>query len=154
MSPRLKSVSITDFRSIRGTVTIPLDSPVVLIHGQNGAGKTSLLSAIELGLTGQVSSLTRVDPTFESHLVHKAAAEGKVSITVEGLTDLGQTAEIRSINKKFIGTGLLSPFLSRFYGERCYLAQSTLARLLEIYQHKDARLTDSPLTKFVKELLS
>jgi exonuclease SbcC len=153
MIPRLKSVTITDFRSIRGTVTIPLDSPVVLIHGQNGSGKTSLLSAIELGLTGQVASLARVDPTFESHLVHKAATEGKVSITVDGLTDLSQSAEIKSINKKFSGKGVLSPLLSRFYGERCYLAQSTLARLLEIYQHKDARLTESPLTKFVKDLL-
>lgn len=153
MIPRLKSVTITDFRSIRGTVTIPLDSPVVLIHGQNGSGKTSLLSAIELGLTGQVASLARVDPTFESHLVHKDATEGKVSITVDGLTDLSQAAEIKSINKKFSGKGVLSPLLSRFYGERCYLAQSTLARLLEIYQHKDARLTESPLTKFVKDLL-
>jgi exonuclease SbcC len=153
MNPRLKSVTITDFRSIRGTVTFPLDSPVVLIHGQNGAGKTSLLSAIELGLTGQVASLARIDPTFESHLVHKAATEGKVSITTEGLAELNQSAEIASINKKFTGKGVLSPSLSRFYGERCYLAQSTLARLLEIYQHKDARLTESPLTKFVKELL-
>jgi exonuclease SbcC len=153
MSPRLKSVTITDFRSIRGTVTVPLDSPVVLIHGQNGSGKTSMLSAIELGLTGQVASLARVDPTFESHLVHKAAAEGRVSITVDGLTDFSQSAEIKSINKKFSGKGVLSPLLSRFYGERCYLAQSTLARLLEIYQHKDARLTESPLTKFVKDLL-
>lgn len=153
MIPRLKSVTITDFRSIRGTVTVPLDSPVVLIHGQNGAGKTSLLSAIELGLTGQVASLARVDPTFDSHLVHKAAAEGRVSITVGGLTDQSQSVEFKSINKKFSGKGILSPLLSRFYGERCYLAQSTLARLLEIYQHKDARLTDSPLTKFVKDLL-
>lgn len=153
MSPRLKSVTITDFRSIRGTVTVPLDSPVVLIHGQNGSGKTSMLSAIELGLTGQVASLARVDPTFESHLVHKAAAEGRVSITVDGLTDFSQSAEIKSINKRFGGKGVLSPLLSRFYGERCYLAQSTLARLLEIYQHKDARLTESPLTKFVKDLL-
>lgn len=54
MTPRLKSVTVTDFRSIRGTVTVPLDSPVVLIHGQNGSGKTSLLSAIELGLTGKL----------------------------------------------------------------------------------------------------
>lgn len=153
MIPRLKSVTVTDFRSIRGTVTVPLDSPVVLIHGQNGSGKTSLLSAIELGLTGQVASLTRVDPTCESHLVHKAAAEGRVSITVDGLTDLAQSAEIKSINRRFSGKGALSPLLSRFYGERCYLAQSTLARLLEIYQHKDARLTESPLTKFVKDLL-
>ncbi|MFZ5505421.1 MAG: AAA family ATPase [Pseudomonadota bacterium] len=153
MIPSLKSITITDFRSIRGTVTVPLDSPVVLIHGQNGAGKTSMLSAIELGLTGQVASLARVDPTFESHLVHKAAAEGRVSITVDGLSDLSQSAEIKSINKKFSGKGVLSPLLSRFYGERCYLAQATLARLLEIYQHKDARLTESPLTKFVKDLL-
>ncbi|MBK8891392.1 MAG: AAA family ATPase [Dechloromonas sp.] len=153
MIPRLKSVTVTDFRSIRGTVTVPLDSPVVLIHGQNGSGKTSILSAIELGLTGQVASLARVDPTFESHLVHKAATEGRVSITVDGLTDLSPSAEIKSINKKFSGKGVLSPLLSRFYGERCYLAQSTLARLLEIYQHKDARLTESPLTKFVKDLL-
>lgn len=153
MIPRLKSVTVTDFRSIRGTVTVPLDSPVVLIHGQNGSGKTSLLSAIELGLTGQVASLARVDPSSESHLVHKAATEGRVSITVDGLTDLTQSAEIKSIKGRFSGKGVLSPLLSRFYGERCYLAQSTLARLLEIYQHKDARLTESPLTKFVKDLL-
>ncbi|MDP2072807.1 AAA family ATPase [Hydrogenophaga sp.] len=149
----MKSVTVTDFRSIRGTVTVPLDSPVVLIHGQNGSGKTSLLSAIELGLTGKVASLARVDPTSESHLVHKAAKEGCVSITVDGLADLTQSAEINSMNGKFSGNGLLSPLLSRFYVERCYLAQSTLARLLEIYQHKDARLTESPLTKFVKDLL-
>lgn len=153
MIPRLKSVTVTDFRSIRGTVTVPLDSQVVLIHGQNGSGKTSLLSAIELGLTGQIASLARVDPTFEAHLVHKAATEARVSITVDGLTNLSHSSEVKSINGKFSGKGVLSPLLSRFYGERCYLAQSTLARLLEIYQHKDARLTDSPLTKFVKDLL-
>ncbi|TCT11043.1 AAA family ATPase [Paralcaligenes ureilyticus] len=153
MIPRLKSVTITDFRSIRGTVTVPLDSPVVLIHGQNGAGKTSLLSAIELGLTGQVASLVKIDSTSSSHLVHKEATEGQVSVTVEGLADLDQSVKITSTNRSFSGKGLLSPELSRFYGERCYLAQSTLARLLEIYQHKDARLTDSPLTKFVKDLL-
>src|SRR5204863_4708565 len=35
---------------------------------------------------------------------------------------------------------------------RCYLAQATLGRLLEIYEHQERR-TDSPLTRFVKELL-
>lgn len=85
--------------------------------------------------------------------MHKAATEGRVSITVDGLNDLAQSAEIKSINRKFSGKGVLSPLLSRFYSERCYLSQSTLARLLDIYQHKDARLTESPLTKFVKDLL-
>lgn len=36
----LRSITITDFRSINGQVTIPLDAPIVLIHGVNGAGKS------------------------------------------------------------------------------------------------------------------
>jgi exonuclease SbcC len=49
----LEAITISNFRSIRGSVTVPLDAPVVLIHGLNGAGKTSVLAAIELALTGQ-----------------------------------------------------------------------------------------------------
>ena len=55
----LQSLAITDFRSIRGTAVIPLDAPVVLLHGQNGAGKTSVMSALELALNGQYGSLLR-----------------------------------------------------------------------------------------------
>ena len=50
MIPRLKSVTVTDFRSIRGTVTVPLDSPVVLIHGQFGSGKTNFSPPITSGV--------------------------------------------------------------------------------------------------------
>jgi exonuclease SbcC len=52
-----------------------------------------------------------------------------------------------------LGTALLTPTQAHFYGERCYLAQATLGRLLEIYEDTDARKSDSPLTKFVKDLL-
>ena len=54
---RLKSLSIHNFRSIHGSVVIPLDAQVVLVHGTNGMGKTSLMSAIELGLTGSIAHL-------------------------------------------------------------------------------------------------
>ena len=64
MNPRLKSVTVTNFRSIRGQVTVPLDAPVVLIHGQNGAGKTSILSAVELALTGAVQSISRGESDY------------------------------------------------------------------------------------------
>ena len=37
----LKELDVTNFRSIRGHVHVPLDAKVVLIHGENGAGKTS-----------------------------------------------------------------------------------------------------------------
>jgi exonuclease SbcC len=60
----LKELDVTNFRSIRGHVHAPLDAQVVLVHGENGAGKTSLLSAIELALTGGVQSLRRADAGY------------------------------------------------------------------------------------------
>jgi DNA repair protein SbcC/Rad50 len=149
----LKSITVANFRSIKGSVTVPLDAPVVLIHGQNGTGKTSILSAIELGLTRQVPSLARLDTDYISHLVHKEADEGRIATTVEGLDDGAKTTNIVVTRTGISGSTLLSKEQASFYSERCYLAQATLGRLLEIYEDKDTRKSDSPLTKFVKDLL-
>jgi DNA repair protein SbcC/Rad50 len=153
MSPRLKSLIVEDFRSIRGTQRLSLDAPVVLIHGPNGTGKTSLLSAIEFGLTGAVASFGRFDPGYFAHLPHKRSPAGKcrVLIEVDGLAT--NSAEVIGDGKGIIGNGLLSGPLARFFTERCYLPQAALGRLLEIYEHQDGRRSDSPLTRFVKELL-
>lgn len=150
---QLKSITVTDFRSIRGSITVPLDAPVVLIHGQNGSGKTSLLSAIELGLTGHVPSLERVDQGYVEHLVHKTAQNGRISIEATNLLQGRLEAEINISRHAVIGESLLEPNAARFYSERCFLAQATLSRLLELYEDKDTRRNDSPLTKFVKDLL-
>jgi AAA domain len=40
-----RHLEVTNFRSIKGTIHAPLDAKVVLVHGENGAGKTSLLAA-------------------------------------------------------------------------------------------------------------
>lgn len=151
MNPaQLKSITLTNFRSIRGSITVPLDAPIVLVHGHNGAGKTSLLSGIELALTGSVSSLERVDPDYASHLVHKDAKSASVQIQTNGL-DVNQ-ADFSVDGSGISGAALLNTDLSRFYRERCFLAQSSLGRLLEIYQDSPKR-TDSALTRFVKDLL-
>src|SRR4051812_48932651 len=83
MSLRLTSLLVEDFRSIRGAQRISLDAPAVLIHGPNGTGKTSLLSAIEFGLTGAVASLGRFDPGYVQHLPHKKSATGKSRVVIE-----------------------------------------------------------------------
>jgi exonuclease SbcC len=153
MTPFLRSITVTNFRSIKGSVTVPLDAPVVLIHGQNGTGKTSLLSAIELDLTAQLPSLARLDRDYLAHLVHKEAKEGRVTATVDGLNACSRSTEIVVGQSSVSGDAVLSREQVHFYSERCYLAQASLGRLLEIYEDKDTRKSDSPLTKFVKDLL-
>ena len=153
MSALLKSISVTDFRSIRGTLSIPLDAPVILVHGQNGTGKTSLLSALELALTGKVPSLYRSDEDYLDHLVHKEAVDAHVHVTVDPSILARADCSIRVHRAQLIGDALLPAPLSAFFNERCYLAQSTMNRLLEIYEGKESRSADSALTKFVKDLL-
>lgn len=153
MSPRLTSLTVEDFRSIRGPQRISLDAPAVLIHGPNGTGKTSLLSAIEFGLTGAVASLGRFDPGYIQHLPHKKSETGGCRIQIEATGLAAKSAEVRGDGSVISGVPLLSEDLSRFFSERCYLPQAALGRLLEIYEHQDSRRTDSPLTRFVKELL-
>ena len=153
MTPVLKSVTVSNFRSIKGTVTIPLDASVVLIQGQNGVGKTSILSAIEIGLTGHAPSLARIDPEFASHLVHKQADEGRIAVTMDTSNGASKSTEVVVTGSTISVAPLLSPDQAQFYSERCYLAQATLSRLLEIYEYKATRHSDSPLTKFVKDLL-
>lgn len=146
----LKGLDVTDFRSIRGHVHAPLDAQVVLIHGENGAGKTSLLSAIELALTGGVQSLRRADPGYASQLMHRSAKQGSVSVATIGKgagtysTTLSPTGIAASTS--------FDPTLASFFSERSYLPQALLGQLLQIYQDS-GNGADSPLAKFVGELL-
>lgn len=153
MTPRITSLTATDFRSLRGTVTVPMDSPVVLIHGRNGAGKTSLLTAMELGLTGGLASLARLDPQLRDHLVHKEAASKKASVSI-GIHGLGVDVPAGNFEiqgRNVTGKAALDPVFTKHFSERCYLAQSTLSRLLELYEDKAADGT--ALSRFVKEVL-
>src|ERR1700735_5279941 len=152
----LKHLEITNFRSIRGTIQAPLDAKVVLIHGENGAGKTSLLSAIELALTGRIISLQRADPQYTSQLSHRSpkhndATLGTINLQTEGLVGANEfRADATSSGVQSYST--LSMEDQSFFTERCYLPQSLLGQLLQIYQDSDSS-PDSPLSRFVTELL-
>jgi exonuclease SbcC len=109
-APRLDAIQITNFRSIRGTVSVPLDAPVVLLHGTNGAGKSTVMSAIELALTGEVSSIADAD---REHLVH----HGESNATVELVSSAGTTT-LRLHDGEASGNPLLGPEDARFFAER------------------------------------
>ncbi|PZQ78232.1 DNA replication and repair protein RecF [Xylophilus ampelinus] len=153
MSFRINSLTVRNFRSIRGDITVPMNAPIILVHGKNGAGKTSLLSGMELALTGELASLDRIDPNLRKHLVNKGRDHAFVSASVCAADGAMTTGEFRVDSLGPKGNAVLDRNLARHFSERCYLAQSTLGRLLEIYQPKDVAAAASPLTRFVKELL-
>jgi DNA repair protein SbcC/Rad50 len=147
----LKSLDINNFRSIRGQIHAPLDAKVVLIHGENGAGKTSLLSAVELALTGKVQSLERADPNYEKQLLHRLANEGSVLLrTLAGTSEQNFRAVLNAAGAQSIDA--LDERRATFFRERAFLPQSLLGQLLQIYQDA-ANDSASPLAQFVGKLL-
>ena len=147
----LKSLDVKNFRSIRGLIHAPLDAKVVLVHGENGAGKTSLLSAVELALTESVQSLERADPGYEKQLLYRSATEGSVLLKIlAGTSEQSFKVMLNAAGAQSID--VLDEQRATFFRERVFLPQSLLGQLLQIYQDagNDAA---SPLAQFVGKLL-
>lgn len=150
----LKHIEIEDFRRLDGLHSYDLDSPIVLIHGPNGSGKTSILSALELGLTGQVTGLDEDDDEQFRFLPYTDA--NGATVRVEVSPDLARGTDLERVTvsrtRGFSGPPAFRDDEARFYRERCYLDQASLGRLLEIYQDTD-RAKESVLARFVNELV-
>ena len=149
----LRSISICDFRCLEGTTEIPLDAPIVLIHGPNGTGKTSVLSAMELALTGGIASMRRHDDRYTAHLPTHGQPFATVDIELnEADGTVVRPGRMTVGGSRIEGSPALSPNARQFYAERCYLDQVSLGRLLELYQYREGT-QESALGKFANELL-
>ncbi|VXB61950.1 AAA family ATPase [Brevundimonas sp. G8] len=155
MAPRLDTLVVENFRSIKGKIVVPLNAQVVLVHGTNGMGKSSIMSALEIGLTGRMAHLAANGDGYQSYLTHLGEAGGTISLSTTEALAKGQRTmgEARFTEAAFDAEPLLETGLDRFFAERCYLPQATLGRLLEIYSSQTTTTTSSPLTQFVKEIL-
>ncbi|WP_275450765.1 AAA family ATPase [Arthrobacter sp. H20] len=144
---------VSDFRRIEGTRELPFDAPVVLIHGPNGTGKTSVLSALELALTGEIRSMERQSDRYRAHLPFLGQPYATVRADVAEYLQTGAPGTPLTVNgARLEGTPAFNPAAAKFYAERCYLDQSSLGRLLDLYQAREGS-EQSALEKFVNELL-
>jgi exonuclease SbcC len=149
----LRSIFISDFRRLEGHRTLPLDAPIVLLHGPNGTGKTSVLSALELALTGEVRGMRRQDPRYTAHLPFHGQQFATVRVAVSDR--FAATAEPTTMTvggSRVEGSPAFTADAAQFYAERCYLDQVSLGQLLELYQYREGK-EESALTRFVNELL-
>jgi exonuclease SbcC len=147
-------VEVSNFRTIRGSITVPLDASVVLVHGANGAGKSTLLSAIELAMTGEIQALRDAEAGYVEHLPNVDGGECSVLLELNEPADDGQpaVAEFQLSKGRLSGSPILDSARRRFFSDRCFLAQSSLGRLLDLYQNPEGR-GESSLVRFVNELL-
>lgn len=149
----VRRLVVSDFRRIEGTREFPLDAPVVLIHGPNGTGKTSVLSALELALTGEIRSMERHSEHYRAHLPFLGQSYATVRVDVSQEIQGGiPGAPLTVSGSRLEGTPALNQAAAKFYTERCYLDQSSLGRLLDLYQAREGS-EQTALEKFVNELL-
>ncbi|WP_229940098.1 AAA family ATPase [Plantibacter cousiniae (nom. nud.)] len=149
----IRSLTVSDFRRIEGTREFPLDAPVILIHGPNGTGKTSLLSALELALTGEIRSMERHSDRYRAHLPFLGQSYATVRVDIAQHLQGGTPGVPLTVSgSRLEGAPALNHAASKFYAERCYLDQSSLGRLLDLYQAREGS-EQTALEKFVNELL-
>lgn len=149
----IRRLMVSDFRRIEGTRELPFDAPVVLIHGPNGTGKTSVLSALELALTGGIRSMERQSDRYRAHLPFLGQSYATVRADVAEYLQAGTTGAPLTVGgARLEGAPALTDAAAKFYAERCYLDQGSLGRLLDLYQSREGN-EQTALEKFVNELL-
>lgn len=149
----LRSILISDFRRLEGHRIVPLDAPIVLLYGPNGTGKTSILSALELALTGDIRSMHRQDPRYTAHLPYHGQRFATLRVEVsDALGGNRQPTTMTVGGSRIEGAPAFDAETAQFYAERCYLDQVSLGQLLELYQYREGK-AESALARFVNELL-
>lgn len=119
---RLKDVSITGFRGFGGELTVDMNADVILLHGPNGSGKTSLFDSILWALTGAIER-NRIG----SDVVSKYAEFGEARVVVSFDRPDGETLEVT--RRQFAGANQSS--LSLLIGSERYTGPVAEARLIE-----------------------
>ncbi|WP_082566657.1 AAA family ATPase [Arthrobacter sp. Soil764] len=149
---RMAELVVENFRSISGRCVIPLDGSITLVHGANGAGKTSLLSAIELAATGRVGFLEDQGGDARALLRNNDFQLGSVRLSLSDHSNAPRVGSFELNGDHVVGNAALTLAEQTYFLERSFLPQTALGRLLETYT-ETGKQVDTALVRFVKSLV-
>lgn len=108
----VESIEIKNFKGIRNikidlSLSKSKDAPWLMILGENGAGKSSILQAISIALMGQ-EKREEIIKNGSNHLLNNKASHGFVKVKLSGMIE-PILIEIDRENDKFIGINHTDP---------------------------------------------
>ena len=156
MIKKLNNIKIQGFRGIKGSDQnmIRLDGDIVLIYGENACGKSSLMQAIELGITGNVEEFADGGSDYPRCLRYAFEdVETEVYVNYKDEYEKINTSSV-NIKKTISFDTSLDVDGQKFFKERCYLPQKKLNRLLDEYRSTGKGEDNPPLMRFILEMLN
>ena len=95
---KIKSIKITSVRGIKD-LELELDGKSLIIYGENGTGKSSIVDAFELFFTGEIEHITNVkNLNLKQHCTHIQSSPKNVNVTIA--CDPGPISATRILSKK------------------------------------------------------
>ncbi len=97
---KIKSIRISSVRGIKD-LELELNGKSLIIYGENGTGKSSIVDAFEFFFTGEIEHITCVKTlNLKQHCTHIQSSPKNVSVTIE--CDPGPISATRILSKKII----------------------------------------------------
>ena len=115
-SPEIQKIIIKGFKRIKGPLEINLAKPLTILVGDNGAGKTTILEAIQLACTGQYRGES-IRRALSQSLFNKGDGESFLnSSDLDNTKRLQQLQKLPSIKVEVFLTGGEQDIVERFSG--------------------------------------
>ena len=80
MAYKISSVEMEGIRGINKPASIVFNEGLTIIHGPNGTGKSSILQAVEWGITGDIPYMKRGDFAKEDAIVNAFVRSKKARV--------------------------------------------------------------------------
>jgi hypothetical protein len=100
MSVKIKNISISGIRGIKGELSLPLSEKSILIYGDNGTGKSSISDALEWYFTERVNHLASQEIDLKDALRNSSVSNDVQSRIQIDFSNLKYNSEKKLFQKK------------------------------------------------------